>query len=96
MYVIARLIRLVIIIIVIYILYRVLWKGDWFPSLFGNKEKEDRNQPPSSLPVEEMKRDPVCGTFLPEKQAIKLKKRGQTHYFCSEQCKKKFVETPRQ
>jgi YHS domain-containing protein len=33
-----------------------------------------------------MKKDPVCGTYIPENQAIRYK----DNFFCSEKCKEKF------
>jgi YHS domain-containing protein len=39
--------------------------------------------------------DPVCGTIVDESQAAgKAKYAGQTYYFCSNECKKDFEETP--
>ncbi len=43
-----------------------------------------------------MKTDPVCGMRVDEKTAILSHKGAQTEYFCSEECKKKFEENPRQ
>jgi YHS domain-containing protein len=39
-----------------------------------------------------LQKDPVCGTFVPEKGAVKLTAGGETHYFCSDECLKKFRE----
>ncbi|UCB57819.1 MAG: permease [Candidatus Omnitrophota bacterium] len=38
-----------------------------------------------------MAKDPVCGMDVSEAQSLKLTKDGQTHYFCSENCLKKFA-----
>jgi len=35
-------------------------------------------------------RDPVCGTFVAPATARSLTAGGQTHYFCSEECRAKF------
>jgi YHS domain-containing protein len=35
-------------------------------------------------------RDPVCGTFVAPSTARSLTSGGQTHYFCSEECRVKF------
>ena len=37
-----------------------------------------------------MVKDPACGIYLPESDAIKAKIKGEVHYFCSEQCIEKF------
>jgi uncharacterized protein len=34
--------------------------------------------------------DPVCGTFVPRKEALKMVQNGQEHFFCSEGCLKRF------
>ena len=36
-------------------------------------------------------RDRVCNTFLPRERAIELSGSGQTHYFCSEDCRTRFL-----
>ncbi len=43
-----------------------------------------------------MKTDPVCGMKVDEKTAILSHKGAKTEYFCSEACKKKFEENPKQ
>jgi uncharacterized protein len=86
MYLLIRLLKLLLVVVLIVVLYKILWKGE---PLF-RKRKKGKEHPQAAL--EEMKRDPVCGTFLPEKQAIQLKQGGETHYFCSEECKRKFTE----
>jgi uncharacterized protein len=64
-----------------------LWKG---VPLFRIKRKEHKPHP--QKPLEEMKKDPICGTYIPENQALKYKAGGETHFFCSEECKKKFLQ----
>ncbi len=34
--------------------------------------------------------DPVCETFIPRQEALKLTKDGQDYFFCSEGCLKRF------
>jgi len=36
-------------------------------------------------------RDPVCGTFVAPGTALSLTTGGRTHYFCSEECRRKFA-----
>jgi uncharacterized protein len=36
-------------------------------------------------------RDPVCGTFVPPTTALSVSAGGNTHYFCSEECRRKYV-----
>lgn len=42
-----------------------------------------------------MPRDPVCGLVLDEKTArFKIKHEGETYYFCTTVCKKRFKRNP--
>ncbi len=39
--------------------------------------------------------DPVCGMQIePERAAAKVEYQGQTYWFCSESCRKKFEAQP--
>lgn len=40
-------------------------------------------------------RDRVCRTFLPRVRALVLKADGAEHFFCSEACRAKFLESRR-
>ena len=39
-----------------------------------------------------MARDPVCGMEVNESKGLKISREGETYYFCSEHCLKKFAE----
>jgi YHS domain-containing protein len=87
-----RLLRLLLLMVVGYALYKWLWKGE-SPWPFKSKKKKRRagsTQPPPI--VEEMRKDPVCGTYVPVNQAVKDRVGNATYYFCSEECKQKFHE----
>ena len=47
---------------------------------------------PSSGPPSggELKKDPVCGTFISTATAFQKSSQGQTFYFCSTECRDKF------
>ncbi len=46
---------------------------------------------PSSAPSGgELKKDPVCGTFISTATAFQKSLRGQTYYFCSAQCRDQY------
>jgi len=34
--------------------------------------------------------DPICGTFIPRKEALKIRQDGQDFFFCSEGCLQRF------
>lgn len=38
--------------------------------------------------------DPVCGACLHEKEAVTIVVRREMRFFCSEECGRKFRETP--
>jgi YHS domain-containing protein len=87
---------------VVYVLFRWIW------SIISskNKKKGGDNTPPrdsntaspsNTVPkiIAEMKKDPICGTYIPENQAVISEINGTIHYFCSEECKLKFQELPK-
>jgi YHS domain-containing protein len=41
----------------------------------------------------ELKKDPVCGTYIAAATSIKEKVGGQTIHFCSQNCRDKYVAT---
>lgn len=92
MYFIVRLVKLALLGIVAYLLYKLLWKGERPTFSFFKRKKKRRGSAHSRTAVEEMKKDPVCGTYLPENQAIHYRKGGETFYFCSQDCKQNFLQ----
>jgi YHS domain-containing protein len=62
----------------------------------------DRQQPidvpgnvPSGAVSRKLVRDPVCGMHLAEGLAIAERSGGEPVYFCSEECRNKFMDEPR-
>jgi P-type Cu+ transporter len=48
--------------------------------------------PPSPAPAGgELKKDPVCGTFISTATAFQKNTGGRTYYFCSTECRDKFT-----
>jgi len=45
---------------------------------------------PSGGTVGELKKDPVCGTFISTQTAFQKSVHGETYYFCSQECRDKF------
>ena len=55
----------------------------------GNPRSAPR---PDQIPVTgELKKDPVCGTYIAAATSIKEKVGGQVVHFCSPQCRDKYV-----
>jgi YHS domain-containing protein len=67
-----------------YLAYRLVKKG-----IQAWKERQPAQAPGSQEP-EELVKDPVCGTFVPRRDALKAQKDGQDYFFCSEGCLKRF------
>lgn len=83
-----NIIRFLLLLALGYILYKVLWKGESL-RIFKPRRKQKESHPQTQL--EEMKKDPVCGTYVPENQAIQYKSSGgEIYYFCSNDCHQKF------
>jgi len=47
----------------------------------------------SKHPSGVMVKDEICNTYLPKEDAIKEIYEGKEHYFCSNECRQKFLET---
>lgn len=75
------LVRILIVAVVIWLLYRLVY--NWL-------KKPATLKPNKAEALQEMVQDPICNVYLPRQQAIEYKKDGQTHYFCSEECKEKY------
>ena len=73
--------RILILIILFYILFRLL---------IGGKKKSVNSQNSQAQPHDVLVEDPICKTCIPKKQAIILSENGETIYFCSTDCRKKF------
>ena len=52
----------------------------------GSVRQSRTGRPPVKMMV-----DPVCGTFVVPGKALQVMRGGQTHYFCSEGCRDKWV-----
>jgi YHS domain-containing protein len=47
-------------------------------------------QKPDIAKVGELKKDPICGTFISTTTAFQKAVQGETYYFCSTQCRDQF------
>ncbi|MCK9296641.1 MAG: YHS domain-containing protein [Desulfobulbaceae bacterium] len=78
--------RIIILAALCYILYRLLFAG--------KKREKPPSRPvsPGSPAVQDvLVEDPVCHTYVPQKQAIQAAKDGKIYYFCSEKCCQTFL-----
>ncbi len=58
----------------------------------GPSAAEPEKEEETAAPVKDrLVQDPVCHVLIPERQALRLRSREKTYYFCSEQCCDQFV-----
>ena len=57
----------------------------------GGKTQPEKVSPKNSSV---MVKDPVCGMYMDSRLTVRLEKRGEIIYFCSEECKKKYLAEP--
>ena len=77
--------RWIIILVVLFLVYRYLKR-------FLSSPKLPKRNPPREI-QDEMVQDPVCQVYLPKRQAVVLKSsNGLNYYFCSTQCRDKFIK----
>jgi YHS domain-containing protein len=62
-------------------------------SLLGTAKK---NQPTgnSTIASNQMVKDPVCGMYMDSRLAVRLESKRENFYFCSEECKNKYLSNP--
>ena len=58
----------------------------------GGGGRQPQMPPAKGLPLV---RDPVCGTYIDQARALSLRRKGETHYFCSENCRTAFRQESR-
>jgi YHS domain-containing protein len=75
--------RLLFIFLGIYIFY-LIWKF-----LTATEKKEETQK---KIVDENLVKDPVCGLYIPESKAVKLRVKNKDYYFCSNECKEKFLK----
>lgn len=81
--------RILILAILFYIGYRLL-RSSFRKS--GSSEQTDRPEPgPNERLTDVLMEDPVCKTLVPKEQAVRLELEGETIYFCSQECCKKYA-----
>jgi len=64
-------------------------------SLFGSVKKKPAARAQSAKSQSaRMVKDPVCGMYLDPRLAISLERKEETCYFCSEECRQKYLAKP--
>ena len=63
-----------------------------FIRFFQTVNKIRKTPRSQKLPSGAMVKDDICNTYLPKEDAIKETSEGKEYYFCSQECRKKFLE----
>jgi uncharacterized protein len=81
--------RLLVILALLYLGYRL------FKTLMLPQKSTRRTRGEEGLTEidDVMVKDPFCGTYFPEQKAVKGVVEGKTYYFCSTECRDKFLES---
>lgn len=62
----------------------------------GNLKKPNSTPPGAGASVtKDTVKDPICGMYMDPRLAIHLENGKELFYFCSEECRSKFLSTPR-
>lgn len=77
-------IKFLMFVVLAYVAYKLFTRSN-------KAEVESKKQESSNNPVELVK-DPSCGTFVEKTTNYKVKYYDNIYYFCSEDCRQKFIE----
>jgi YHS domain-containing protein len=80
--------RVILYIFLFYLIYHIF---RFFKSLSSAKKSRSYSKALSGMMV----KDEYCNTYLPKEDAIKENIDGKEFYFCSKECRQKFLETKR-
>ena len=52
-----------------------------------------RKSSPRPRPIQgRMVKDEICNTYVPKEEALREVRSGREHFFCSQECRRKFLE----
>lgn len=69
-----------------YIIYAVI-------RFFNSLGKSSNPRPSTKISSGVMVKDEICNTYLPKEDALKESHEGRVYYFCSPECRQKFLES---
>lgn len=79
------------------ILFRILglvflaWVFRRVLNFFLGASKSNRAKDNSAIDSNHMVKDPVCGMYMDSRLAVRVDKKSEEFYFCSEECKQKYL-----
>lgn len=83
-----RLLARLILLLLAFALLRFLIKS--VMAMIAPAAKSGHPQAPSARSAGELKKDPVCGTFVAETASVKKTVNGEIMHFCSASCRDKY------
>ena len=78
--------RIILYALLAYIVYK-------FIRLYQKLGQKRYSSPQSKQSSGLMVKDEICNTYLPQEDAIKELKEGKEYFFCSKECRQKFLES---
>ena len=60
---------------------------------FNSLGKSSKPSPATKLSSGVMVKDEICNTYLPKEDALIENYKGREYYFCSQECRQKFLES---
>ena len=82
--------RLLVFIAIVYVCYRFF--KSWLRQHLSSAERFFSQSQASGEIDDVMVKDPVCNVYFPQRQGVHLFANGQDLYFCSSECRQKFIE----
>ena len=79
----------IIFFLIVFLFLRALLKGI-FAGVRSAGVQSRGPQPPDVPAGGELKKDPVCGTYVSVAGSLSQNVKGEVVYFCSEECRKKY------
>jgi len=84
--------RLLIFLVIIYIAYKVLKTGLKSLGIFQNTQSTKTYFEDDGNEIDDvMVKDPYCEVYFPKRKGVHLRNNGVDLFFCSNECKDKFV-----
>ena len=86
----SMLVRILLFLCALWLVRRLL------SSLFGGAPRPTIPNPASAgkAPGSDTVKDPVCGMYMDPRLAIRLEFKNGSFYFCSDECRQKFLAKP--
>ncbi len=60
----------------------------------GKRQGASSKRDPKSQNGNRMVKDPICGMYLDPRLAVAIEKSTDTYYFCSQECRRKYLANP--